>query len=108
MVLRVSYVGTQGHHLLALHDENAGNIQTCLGLINLSNATLSGNNVLAGPGGTPTTCGRFSGDTEYFIPGGTVIPAAGTTLPNGTVVPPGGISALPPEPFHVPSISCTG
>ncbi len=95
MVLRVSYVGTQGHHLLAVHDENAGNIQTCLGLANLANA--NPNAVLSAPlaaGGVPTSCGPFSADSSYFIPGGTVIPA--------------GISALPPEPFHVPSISCTG
>jgi hypothetical protein len=94
-VLRVSYVGTESHHLLASHDLNPGNIQTCLGLINLANA--NPNNVLSAPasqGGTPTTCGPFSADTEYFIPGGTVIPQ--------------GISNLPPEPFHVPSIACSG
>jgi hypothetical protein len=94
-VLRASYVGTQGHHLLAVHDENAGNIQTCLGLMNLSAA--NPNAVLSAPlaaGGVQTSCGPFSADTSYFIPGGTVIPA--------------GISALPPEPFHVPSINCTG
>jgi hypothetical protein len=95
MVLRVSYVGTQGHHLLAVHDENAGNIQTCLGLMNLSAA--NPNAVLSAPlaaGGVQTSCGPFSADSSYFIPGGTVIPA--------------GISTLPPEPFHVPSISCSG
>src|SRR5271155_5196320 len=94
-VLRMSYVGTQGHHLLGVHDENAGNIQTCLGLMNLANA--NANAVLSAPlaaGGVQTSCGPFSADTSYFIPGGTVIPA--------------GISALPPEPFHVPSINCTG
>jgi Carboxypeptidase regulatory-like domain/TonB dependent receptor len=94
-VLRISYVGTQAHHLLASHDLNPGNIQTCLGLINLSAANQ--NNVLSAPaaaGGVPTSCGPFSADTEYFIPPGTVIPQ--------------GVSALPPEPFHVPSINCSG
>jgi hypothetical protein len=92
MVLRVSYVGTQGHHLLAVHDENAGNIQTCLGLMNL--AAINQNSVLSAPGGSPNSCGPFSADSSYFIPGGTMIPA--------------GISNLPPEPFHVPSINCSG
>ncbi len=92
MVLRVSYVGTQGHHLLAVHDENAGNIQTCLGLMNLANANPAA--VLTAPGGSQTSCGPFSADSSYFIPAGTTIPA--------------GISTLPPEPFHVPSINCTG
>lgn len=77
MVLRVAYVGTQAHRLLATHDVNAGNIQTCLGLANLG-----------------LGCGPFGEDSSYFIPPGTMIPA--------------GISALPPEPFHVPSLNCSG
>jgi len=92
MVFRIAYVGTQAHHLLASHDLNAGNIQTCLGLINMSMANPA--SVLTGPGGTQTSCGPFSADTEYFIPPGTVIPA--------------GVSNLPPQPFKVPSINCSG
>ncbi|MGA9998576.1 MAG: carboxypeptidase regulatory-like domain-containing protein [Candidatus Acidiferrales bacterium] len=97
MLFRISYVGTQAHHLLASHDLNAGNIQTCLGLTNL--ATLNPNNVLSAPaasGGTPTTCGPFGSDSQYFIPAGTVIPADPT------------LSALPPQPFKVPSLNCAG
>ena len=97
MLFRISYVGTQAHHLLASHDLNAGNIQTCLGLANL--ATLNPNNVLSAPtaaGGTPTTCGPFGADSQYFIPPGTVIPADAT------------LSALPPQPFKVPSLNCAG
>ena len=30
MMVRVSYVGTQAHHLLASHDLNSGNASTCL------------------------------------------------------------------------------
>jgi hypothetical protein len=92
MLFRVSYVGTQAHHLLASRDLNAGNIQTCLGLANLS--AVNPNNVLTAPGGSPTSCGPFSADVPYFIPGGTVIPA--------------GISTLPPEPFRIPSSNCSG
>ena len=77
MVLRIAYVGTQAHRLLASHDLNAGNIQTCLGLANLG-----------------LGCGPFGEDSSYFIPPGTIIPA--------------GISALPPEPFRVPSNNCSG
>ncbi|MGA8223734.1 MAG: carboxypeptidase regulatory-like domain-containing protein [Candidatus Acidiferrales bacterium] len=95
MVFRIAYVGTQAHHLLASHDLNPGNIQTCLGLINMS--TANANSVLTAPvsqGGVPTSCGAFSADTEYFIPPGTTIPA--------------GVSNLPPEPFKVPSLNCSG
>jgi len=79
MVLRVAYVGTQAHRLLASRDMNAGNIQTCLGLANLGFG-----------------CGPFGEDSSYFIPPGTVIPADPT------------LSALPPQPFKVPSINCAG
>ncbi|HTP43176.1 MAG TPA: carboxypeptidase regulatory-like domain-containing protein [Candidatus Acidoferrum sp.] len=97
MLLRVAYVGTQAHRLLASRDQNAGNIQTCLGLINLS--ALNPNNVLsapAGDGGTPTTCGPSGAESEYFIPAGTVIPADPA------------LSAMPQQPFKVPSLNCAG
>ncbi len=35
MKLQVSYVGSQGHRLLATHDINFGNPQTCLDLNNI-------------------------------------------------------------------------
>ena len=79
MVLRVAYVGTQAHRLLATHDVNAANIQTCLGLANLGFG-----------------CGPVGEDSSYFIPPGTVIPADPA------------LSALPPEPFKVHSINCAG
>lgn len=78
-VLRLAYVGTQAHRLLASRDLNAGNIQTCLGLANLGFG-----------------CGPFGEDSSYFIPPGTVIPADPA------------LSALPPQPFKVPSINCAG
>jgi hypothetical protein len=90
MLLRVSYVGTQAHHLLASRDLNAGNIQTCLGLIAISNN--NPNNVLTGPGGTPTTCGSFGADSEYFVQPGTVIPSV----------------TQPVQPFRVPQSGCNG
>ena len=75
MLLRVAYVGTQAHRLLASHDQNPGNIQTCIGLANLAN--LNANNVLSAPlgnGGTPTSCGTSGSESEYFIPPGTASP----------------------------------
>jgi hypothetical protein len=97
MLLRVAYVGTQAHRLLASHDQNAGNIQTCIGLANL--ATLNPNNVLSAPaagGGTPTSCGTSGSESEYFIPPGTVIPADPA------------LSAMPTQPFKVSSLNCAG
>ncbi|MGB0033887.1 MAG: carboxypeptidase regulatory-like domain-containing protein [Candidatus Acidiferrales bacterium] len=99
MILRVSYVGTQAHHLLGVHDINPGNAQTCLDL----NATL-------GDG----TCGPVGADNTYFIPGGTPLPAAGFHLPyngapggNPTVLtgnaPASGLTLVGIRPFSSPN-----
>jgi hypothetical protein len=90
MLLRVSYVGTQAHHLLASHDLNTGNIQTCLAIMEI--ATENPNNVLTGPGGTSTTCGPFGADSEYYI-------APGTTIPS---------ISQPTQPFPVAAGGCVG
>jgi hypothetical protein len=75
LVLQVGYVGSQGHRLLAIHDINYGNPQTCLDI-----ATVLG----------PTNgCGVFGEDFSYSIPQG-AIPAGMTFhLPNGQTVPGG-------------------
>src|SRR6204780_4287400 len=75
MLLRVSYVGTQAHHLLASYDINSGHAETCLGLNNLPAGS-----VLPFPGGPPPApgvapCGAFGSDSEYFVQPGTVIPS---------------------------------
>jgi outer membrane receptor protein involved in Fe transport len=103
MLLRVSYVGTQAHHLLASYDINYGHAETCLGLNNLP----AGSVLTAPPslGGTVTSCGPFGSDAEYFIQPGTVIPAytaapgtppttcSGLTLPYNAA--PGGSTCIP-------------
>ena len=79
--LQVGYVGSQGHRLLATHDLNYGNPQTCLDL-----------NAVLGDG----TCGPYFADSTFIIPRGTTLPVdfhlpyaqnnsvipAGTTLTN--------------------------
>ncbi len=64
MLLRVSYVGTQAHHLLASHDLNAGNIQTCLEI-----AQIAAND----PTGQMSACGPVGADSPYTIPTSTVM-----------------------------------
>lgn len=51
MLLRVAYVGTQAHHLLASHDLNYGNPQTCLDINNIAGQS----------------CGTFSSDNFYSV-----------------------------------------
>jgi hypothetical protein len=93
MLLRVSYVGTQAHHLLASHDLNTGNIQTCLGIAQIAANDPTGNSVLTAPGGSPgNTCGPFGADSEYYIPPGVTIPSV----------------TQPVQPFKTVPSNCNG
>jgi hypothetical protein len=73
ILLQVGYVGSQGHRLLAIHDQNAANPQTCLDLAALGQG-----------------CGPFSEDNAYnfVLPSGSVFhlpyaagPAGGADIP---------------------------
>ncbi len=68
MKLEVSYVGTQGHRLLATHDVNYSNPQTCLDI-----------NTLDGAG----TCAQFGEDSAFTV---TVPNGFPFHMPNGTIV----------------------
>jgi len=78
MKLEVGYVGSQGHRLLATHDINFGNPQTCLDI----------NDILG-----PLTCGPYFSDSEFIIPAGSVTGPNGLHLPYG----PNGPSVIPPN-----------
>jgi len=58
VLLQVGYVGSQGHRLLAIYDQNAANAQTCVDLANLGQG-----------------CGPFGEDSQYSF-----------TLPQGSVL----------------------
>jgi outer membrane receptor protein involved in Fe transport len=68
MKLEVSYVGSQGHRLLATHDINYSNPQTCLDI-----------NTIEGP----LTCGPFLEDSPYTV---TVPNGFNFHMPNGSTV----------------------
>jgi hypothetical protein len=71
LVFQMGYVGSQGHRLLATHDVNFANPQTCLDI-----------NTVMGAG----SCTTFGEDIQYQIPAG-AIPAGMTFhLPNGQTV----------------------
>jgi hypothetical protein len=74
--LQIGYVGSQGHRLLATHDINFGNPQTCLDL-----------NDIPESGG----CGPYFADSSFSIPAGA------TTGPNGLLLPygPNGPTLIP-------------
>jgi hypothetical protein len=90
-LVRISYVGTEGHHLLATHDLDPGNAQTCLDLQAIStyyaaqlpsgaqnpnaNAALSAD----------YSCGPFDSDAPYSLPAGSLPPGYALHLPYGSV-----------------------
>jgi len=55
--LQIGYVGSQGHRLLATHDVNFGNAQSCLDLNNISIAANDPN----------LACGQFFADSSFSI-----------------------------------------
>ena len=113
MKLELGYVGSQGHRLLATHDVNYGNGQTCLDLQALADAYPGdGSNNVSGTS-IGTDCGPYFADTGFFIPTqaydstGALVnvqaPPGGLHLPysangGGPIVIPGGtdISSMAP------------
>jgi len=108
MKLEVGYVGSQGHRLLATHDINYSNPQTCVDISNIAAANPA--YVTAGNGGAQTTCAQFTEDAPFFIPGGTVLPADlhlpyaqnHSVIPAGTTIGPAGITLVGLRPYSSP------
>jgi len=81
MKLEIGYVGSQGHRLLATHDINYGNAQTCLDLNNISTAAND----------PDLACAQYYADSSFSIAAGEI--PAGMTLhmpygPQATVTGP--------------------
>src|SRR4029077_8725987 len=87
--LMVGYVGSQGHRLLATHDLNYGNPQTCLDIAALANHNPS--NVQSF--GSNGSCGQFSADSQFNVlldPTVTTDPTNPISIfhmPDGTTLP---------------------
>jgi outer membrane receptor protein involved in Fe transport len=106
--LEIGYVGSQGHRLLATHDINYSNPQTCVDINNIAAANSA--YVTAGNGGLPTTCAQFTEDAPFFITPNTVLPVDlhlpyaqnHTVIPAGTTVGPSGITLVGLRPYSAP------
>jgi hypothetical protein len=79
MMLQVGYVGSEGHRLLASHDINYSNPQTCLDIRSIAAA----NSADVTSFGSQATCGPFLEDTQWSV---TVPAGFPFHLPNGQVV----------------------
>jgi hypothetical protein len=86
--LQVGYVGSQGHRLLATHDINYGNPQTCLDIVALASHNAS--NVSSY--GIPSSCAQYSADNQFSVTlDPTVVsdptdPISTFHMPNGTTM----------------------
>jgi len=78
LVLQLGYVGSQGHRLLASHDINAANPQSCLGIIALANTDPTW---VTDGFGSQTTCGPFAEDNSFLIDPAAIAPAGGLVIP---------------------------
>lgn len=89
LMLQVGYVGSQGHRLLAAHDINYSNPQSCLDIASIANA----NPALVTSYGVQGTCGPLLEDSQFTIAPNAVAPAGGFHVPYGpngpTVIPAG-------------------
>jgi hypothetical protein len=117
ILLQVGYVGSQGHRLLAIHDQNFANAQTCLDL-----SAISGFYAAPAPGGPPNpnendalssaySCAPFFEDSSFSLPANS-IPAGFTLhLPYGSAptVGPGNpaITLVGLRPFSSPNCQPT-
>ena len=63
MMFQIGYVGSQGHRLLASHDINASNPQTCLDIISIANA----NPAAVTSYGSQATCGPTVEDSQWSV-----------------------------------------
>ena len=69
IVLQFGYVGSQGHRLLASHDINAANPQTCLDLYNISQYYLNQNGGVPDALSNAYACGPFLEDNQFLHAG---------------------------------------
>ena len=84
MSVMIGYVGSQGHRLLATHDLNYGNPQTCLDLQAISDyyANIDPND----PNVANYTCGPYYADSPFGLPANSIPTGFSIHLPNGQVV----------------------
>ncbi len=103
MMLQIGYVGSQGHRLLASHDINPSNPQTCLDIISIANAN-PGN---VSTYGSPGTCGPTVEDSQWSV---TVPSGFPFHMPNGSVVNGTGqtLNLVGLRPYSSPNCNPTG
>ncbi len=117
ILAQIGYVGSQGHRLLAIHDQNFGNARTCLDLAAISNfyaAPAAGappnpneNDALS----TAFSCGPLAEDSAFNLPANSIPAGFSVHLPYGSVptVGPGNpaVTLVGLRPFSSPNCQPT-
>jgi len=109
MLFQIGYVGSQGHRLLAIHDQNAAAAQPCLDLQAISDyyTNVNPNQNLA----NAYACGPFFEDSSFNLPANTIPNGFKLHLPYGSVssVGPGNpaITLVGLRPFSSPNCQPT-
>lgn len=105
MMLQIGYVGSQGHRLLASHDVNPSNPQSCLDIASI--AAANANNVSSY--GLPATCSPTYEDSQWSV---TVPQGFVFHLPNGSTLTgaPGGspVQLVGLRPYSSPNCVTNG
>jgi len=84
-MLQLGYVGSQGHRLLATHDINPSNPQTCLDMYNISQYYLAQNNGVPDALSTAYGCGPTVEDQEWILPANSIPAGYTLQMPYGPV-----------------------
>ncbi len=109
ILAQIGYVGSQGHRLLAIHDQNFANAQTCQDMQAVSDfyTNVNPNPALAAAYG----CGPFFEDSAFSLPANTIPTGFSIHLPYGSVptVGPGNpaLTLVGLRPFSSPNCQPT-
>lgn len=119
ILLQVGYVGSQGHRLLAIHDQNAGNARTCLDLSAISAfyGPLLADGVTPNPNrndalASAYSCGPFFEDSAFSLPANSIPSGFTIHLPYGSVPTVGSgnpaVTLVGLRPYSSPNCQPTG
>jgi len=118
ILLQVGYVGSQGHRLLAIHDQNFGNAKTCLDLqaVSAFYAPTLADGITPNPNrndafSSAYACGPLFEDSAFTLPANSIPTGFAVHLPYGPVpsVGPGNpaVTLVGLRPFSSPNCQPT-
>jgi hypothetical protein len=113
LMFQIGYVGSEGHRLLASHDINPSNPQTCLDMYNISQyyanqAPTAVNQALASAYG----CGPTAEDSDWVLPANSIPKGYTLHMPYGSVAQYGpgnpALNLVGLRPYSSPNCNPTG